>query len=92
VDGFVLNDDMVLFFEKEEELETYIEIEDEVLEELGLIQKMKKSFQSWRYGVFCEEYFGDPILGKKESYRRREYNLGLCSVNICQAKAVLMSA
>jgi len=85
IDALILNDDTVFAAKNQGNIDSFADIDDEILAGLGLIRKKTKSFQSSIGFTFCEEYRPLP-LNAKESIKRREGLLPLTAVNIAHAK------
>lgn len=83
------NDDCSVGFSCEEDLENYIDYEDEYLERYRLIRNMKKS-HGGTATVFCEIYYPDKFNDKKSYDLNGIYNIFSCH-NIVHAKEVANS-
>lgn len=81
-----LNDDYVAGFKSEEDADTYWDLEDEVMSDLGLIRQEDKSFVSYDRYVIAERYIVHSEEYEKVSYQLREIYLPLACYNIIQAK------
>jgi hypothetical protein len=84
-----LNDDFVVGFNDEYHVDSYWDMEEEILEGLGILRQPEKSFSSRNNFVIAERYFGTLGEHKKISYKLREVLLPLACFNIVHAKAYI---
>lgn len=87
-----LNDDFVVGFNDEYHLESYWDMEDEIMEKLSIIRAPEKSFRSRDRFVLAERYFTPTGEDKKVSYQLRELLLPLACANITHAKEYFLAA
>lgn len=92
MDILCLNDDFVAGFKDDYHLESYWDMEDEVMGKLSIIRQPDKSFRSYNCFVLAERYFTNGREFEKESYQRRELLLPLACANITHAKEYFISA
>jgi len=81
------HDDCSVGFKSEDDLEAYINYEDEVLERYQIIRNLKKSHRGSSF-VFCEIYSDDKLNEKKSYYLTEIFN-AFSAYNIVHAKALV---
>jgi predicted nucleic acid-binding protein len=89
-----INDDITVRLTSEDDVETYWNIEEKVLESLSLIRVPEKSFYLKDAFVLAERYYSRfyPNINNKRSYKYREFLNCMCCTNITQAKQIAISA
>jgi hypothetical protein len=93
IDFITHNDDLTVCFTSEDDFEEFWSCDAETLDDLSIIQSTEKSFRMKQGFVFCERYlsYGNPLIGKKASYKRRELLTAFIAVNITHAKSIVSS-
>jgi len=89
IDALFYNDDCVIGFKNQEDLETYVDLEDEILKDFGILRKLSKS-HSGIFNVFCEIY-SYPQLNEKRSFILNELYQIFSAYNIVHAKILCQS-
>jgi hypothetical protein len=86
-----LNDDFTVGFMSYEDREIYWDIEGKLMDQLGLIRNLKKSYFSETVFVIAERYGKNREFGRKLSYKISEILKCLACVNITHAKSLFSS-
>jgi hypothetical protein len=85
--GFLTwNDDYTAGFKNVEDLENYVEADQDICEKFQIIPKLNKTHKIYDKGfVFCEHYY-PPYMNRKESYKLTEVYNTFALGNILNAK------
>jgi len=84
VDALFYNDDGTIGALREESIDSYSNVEDDLLESFGLLRKDKKTYKG-RVSIFLEDYWPSPI-NKKISYWDYVKRIPFSAVNVVAAK------
>lgn len=79
------NDDITIGFKDKDSLETYWDIEEDVLEDYDVIRRPEKSYRNANSFAFCETYY-PKFGGKKISYKLTELYNAFAMPNISASK------
>jgi len=87
--AFFLNDDSIFFINgTDEDIECFVDYDNQVCSGLGILVQKDKSFFSDSCAIFCEMYYsrGKPYVNDKISYKVRETEIMKRCSNILEAK------